>query len=73
MFSQKQLNWFLIPNAFYHLLNHPVRQGQTEGGGGHRRVGLGSVRASKGQARLWNLEGRHFEVRMPGEPFKFRE
>ena len=66
MIPQRQLNRLAILHAFYHFLNHPVRQGQAEYIG-HRTAGLRGRRweVSQRQPRLWNNEGRHFEVGLP--------
>lgn len=61
MFAQGQLDWFSILNAFDHLLNHTVVQGETE----DLWYAMSGFRSraweiSQRQTGLWNGEERHF-------------
>lgn len=67
MVSQRQLEVLAILNAFYHLLNHSIRQGEAEDIRDCRADRLlGAPReALQRQAGLWYIEGRHLEGDLP--------
>ena len=65
---QRYLNVFLVLNAFDHLFDHPIRQGEAQDCRACRaELGGRHLRASQRQARLRYHEGRHAEYAIAGE------
>lgn len=73
MLPQGQLDWFPILHTLDHLLDHAIRQGQADyilGRG--PRLGRFPREGLEGQARLWDLKGRHRKEFADGNVVEFR-